>query len=400
MKYEISYQKQGEIKTKIYDAPSQEELEKFYKLPKNIIAIKQLGNHIDIASFINKFDNRISDEDIIELFAQIQTMLHAHLSISECVSLLKTLNSKKPIQDILSNMHKTLQEGKPIYTALEPFERQVGIVPILFLKLSIYGIEIKDCIDALVVVLKQNKKSRDKIIQALSYSFVLFMSLIICMVVIIIYVLPNFESIFAQLKGNLPLPTTILLSIRDVFVFYYPLILFFIGVCIGGFWYLNRNYTWHIHKFLATKLWIISSLLRTFISYRLFVSISVLLKAKYNFQESLKQANLTTSNKFIFNEVGHIAMAIKKGMRVDKAFEDSILSDDITCKLLAIAQNTGHWERCLNDLVKIYNKNLNKQIKTLSAVIEPAFIFILAGVILWLVMAVMLPMWSLGDSLG
>ena len=400
MKYEICYQKQGKIKTKIYQANTQEELSIYNKLPKNIISIKPIGNHIDIASFINKFDNRISTDDVIGLFEQIQTMLHAHLSISDCVELLQTLNSKKPIQDMLKNMHKTLQEGRPIYTALEPYQGQIGITPILFLKLTLYGIEIRDCIDALVVVLKQNKKSRDKIIKALSYSFVLFASLVVCMIVIIVYVLPNFESIFAQLQGNLPLPTTILLSVRDLFVFYYPLILLVVGGCIGSLWYLNRHHTMAVHKFVATKLWIISKLLKTFVGYRLFLSISVLLNAKYNFQESIKQANITTANKFIHSEIEDIAMAIKKGVGVDMAFRDSVLNDDITCKMLAIAQNTGYWQRCLKDLVKIYNKNLNKQIKTLSAVIEPVFIFVLSGVILWLVLAVMLPMWSLGGNLN
>ena len=80
--------------------------------------------------------------------------------------------------------------------------------------------------------------------------------------------------------------------------------------------------------------------------------------------------------------------------------KNSQINDDITCKLLAIAQNTGYWEQCLDDLVKIYKNKLNKQINILSSVIEPVFILILAGVILWLVLAVMLPMWSLGGNLS
>jgi len=87
---------------------------------------------------------------------------------------------------------------------------------------------------------------------------------------------------------------------------------------------------------------------------------------------------------------------IKNGISISQAFEKSKLFDKLTMKLLNTADKTNNYEHILTDITTQYKKQFHKSLKNFSSAIEPILILIIASVVLWLILAIMLPIWNLG----
>jgi len=92
-----------------------------------------------------------------------------------------------------------------------------------------------------------------------------------------------------------------------------------------------------------------------------------------------------------------IFLNIKKGNSIAASFEKSLLFDDLTIRLLYTAEQTNNYEIILNNITLYYKQKFNESIKNFSSILEPIIIFIISLVVLWLILAVMLPIWNLSS---
>jgi type IV pilus assembly protein PilC len=95
-----------------------------------------------------------------------------------------------------------------------------------------------------------------------------------------------------------------------------------------------------------------------------------------------------------------VLLDIKNGISISESFERSNLFDNLTMKLLNTADNTNNYETILSDITIQYKKQFHNSLKNFSSSIEPMLIFIISLVVLWLILAIMLPIWNLGTVIN
>jgi len=101
------------------------------------------------------------------------------------------------------------------------------------------------------------------------------------------------------------------------------------------------------------------------------------------------------NNLYVQDMMEKVLINIKNGMSVSEAFGKSKLFDNLTMKLLHTADNTNRYEDILSDIALQYKKRFQKSLKNFSSTIEPLLILIIALIVLWLILAIMLPIWNL-----
>ena len=391
MKFKIVYQENQKIKSIILESNSYETLQKMDIFPSNIIKMKELKEvKFDLFVFRN------SKKDVYEFFTQLDIMLGANLSFSQSIDLLLDSKQEKKIEQIIKVIQHSLSSSISIDKALFQYKTYLGETSLLFLKLGFENGNIKESIHSLVEILEEDIKSSEKLSEVMRYPIILIISLFVSIGMIFLYVLPNFEFIFSLLKDEIPFSTSLLLSIKKSIDSYWLLLLIMLGVTIFCIGTLVNKYRYIFHKILLLNIPIFSKMIQAYYFYRLFLSMSIIVKSKYQFQVAISNSKNIVNNLYVQKMMDQVVQSIKNGTSISEAFGRVDLFDNLTMKLLNTADNTNNYEYILLDITAQYKKRFHKSLKTFSSTIEPMLIFIISLVVLWLILAIMLPIWNLG----
>ena len=387
MKFKIHYLLDKKIKQTIVNSQSINSLKYYEQLPLNIINIKE---HKKLS-----INNILQKDEKLELIYEIKTMLNSHLSFEDIINLLLKNKYSNINIEVLTTIKYALENGQKIYKAIEVHKKYLGIDTILFFKIAQNNSNIQVAMNALYEILNKNKKLKSDILNALTYPAILLVSLFISVFVIFTFVLDKFEYIFTLFGDNLPIYTKILLDIKYIFSEYYLFIFISIFFILIFFNILYKKFQIFFDKILLNNIMPFSSLYKNILFYRLFLSLHLLVKSNNKFQDALHNSKEIITNKYFSKQLNNILKDMNNGLSISKSFSNTHIFDLSTISLLKIAQETNNIEEILNDIKKIYNKKVKKSIKNFKTFLEPLMILLLASIILYLVLAILTPIWDL-----
>ncbi|MDC0932398.1 type II secretion system F family protein [Arcobacteraceae bacterium] len=202
------------------------------------------------------------------------------------------------------------------------------------------------------------------------------------------------------LKDDIPFSTYLLITMQEMFEKYWlvlSLSVVFFMVLVSM---LIQKYRYMYDKSLLLKIPLFSKMIQSYYFYRLFLSLSIIVKSKYQFQVAISNSKNIVNNLYVQKMMERVLLDIKNGISISESFERSNLFDNLTMKLLNTADNTNNYETILSDITIQYKKQFHKSLKNFSSSIEPMLIFIISLVVLWLILAIMLPIWNLGTVIN
>lgn len=393
MKYKITYQENSKIQYKIIEAQNKDELKKSPQFPTNSIKIKEY-NSFKIDSFNFNVDNK---KQTFELFSSLSIMLNSNLTLNETIELLLQTKQEKIIIEILETIQNSIKTSQPINIALKKYTSYLGDTSILLLTLGLENGNVKQSINSLVEILQEDIKISDKLKDIIRYPLILIFSLFIAVSMIFIYVIPNFEFVFNLLENDIPLSTRSLLFVKNFIESYFYIVIVFVSLLFFFLYQVYFKYKLFFDKILILKIPILSSLLQDYFFYKLFLSISIIVKSKYQFQTAILNSKNIIKNKYIQNSINKILINITNGSPIAQAFEDTLVFDDFTIKLLYMAQYTNEYESILSDIAIFHKKRFKKSMKNFSSLLEPILILLIATIVLWIVLSIMQPIWQMSS---
>jgi type II secretory pathway component PulF len=391
MTYKILYQENKRVKKILLEAHTLEELKSLSTYPQNIVSVKKLTSFT-----LNKNIFRNNKKDVYELFSQLDIMLGANLSFNQSIDLLLKSKQEKTIQEVLIIIKKALSSSTSLDIALISYRKYLGDTVLLFLRLGFEHGNIKESIHSLVEILSEDIDSSDKLSEVMRYPIILILSLLISISMIFVYVLPNFEFIFLLLKDDIPTATKVLLGIKNILNDYGIFLLIGTGFLVLIIISLLKKFRYFFDEVFLLKIPVLSRVIQDYYFYRLFLSISIIVTSKYQFQVAILNSKNIVNNLYVQDTMNHILTNIKNGSSISDAFEQSNIFDNLTIKLLHTADYTNEYESILSDITAQYKKRFHKSLNNFSSTIEPILIFFIAIIVLWLILAIMLPIWNLG----
>lgn len=384
MKYKITFQENGKISSKVVNEIDQNTI--------NIIKIEELNETFFKLNFSSN-----KEDEIVLLFYEISMMLSSKLPIKDIIEILLQSHKKGFRKDILTTIDKTLQDGKPIHQSLQIYEKELGYLPLLFFKLGEQNSNLETALRSLYEILYENQKIKNKIKNALQYPFILLGSFFISLGFIFVFVVPKFEYIFLEFGDNLPFSTTILLSIKNILFEDYFIIGILLLLIFILFYFFTIRYRYFFDSVKFTSIPYFSKMERYLIFYKFFLSISLIVKSKHKFQDALFYGKNMTQNQYFTEKISLIIKDINDGIPIGEAFRKANIFDEIAIRMISVGEHSNNLETILEDLKDINKNLLSKNLDNLTAFLNPFFIFIISSVILWLVLAIMTPVWEMGN---
>ncbi|MGB7403635.1 MAG: type II secretion system F family protein [Arcobacter sp.] len=395
-KYKIHYQENQKIKSKIIIS---DDLEK-EKLLKNIVKIKKIKKFefTDI-----KIVNKASEEQIIELFIQLSIMLDSNILLIDAIKILQKSIKNSHLSDILNSMESALQNGRPIYKALEKYEKDLNPIIIPFFKIFEKNGNIKAVIAALSTLLKIRLKNKKDLKNSLRYPIIVMITFILALSMIFIFVVPKFENIFLQYHMQLPISTILLLALKNFFLKYsLYILLFFIFIYFVIKYFINKSekFSYYKDEVIIKYLPIVGSLNKTYELYNFFVALNILLQSKYEFHLSMGNALILIKNKYLLARISSINEHLKNGESISYAFSSTELFDELVISLIRSGEASNSLDICVERLQVLYEKKFDKKIKSLTSLIEPIFFILISSLILWIMLAIFTPIWNMSEMLN
>lgn len=383
MKYKVWFQQNNKIKTKIVDDNH---------FPHNTIKKHSLDKKYPLVL--------LQKNNFLELFYEMKIMLEAKLTLNEVVEILLLSNNTKDINEILIMIKWSLENGKLIHKVLNNYKDKFGNLPILFFKFGEENGDMKGSIDALYQLLNEYDLIKSKIFRAIKYPFVLASALVVSLVMIFSFVVPQFEHLFLEFTMELPLSTKVLLGLNEFISTYALEMISILVLCLLLSIYFYHNYKIYIHKVFYYHIPLFSKMYQKLVTYKLFLSLYFICSTKSRFQDALKSVVNISNNIYFNKKLNSIYEDIQNGTNISEAFSTNGLFDDSTIRLLRSGEKSNSLESVLDDIKEMNKKKLEKSIERFTSSLEPILIFVLAGVILWIVLAIMTPTWELGNLMN
>jgi len=388
-KYKIYYQENKQLLNKvIYSSDISNE-----SMPSNTIKVMVLSK---------KKNTFISMKRILLFVSKLSRVLQVNIALVSAINILKKSEKDILLKELLEELSFCLKKGNTMNIALEEYSFSHKTLILHYFKMASNKGDAKRIIKALFRLLKNINKLNETFLSTLRYPLILIFATCMCFISIFIFVVPNLEAVFSG-KENLPIFTRSLFFFNEFFKDYLLFILFFIFISLFTFYYSFKQYAlfrYFIDRILCRHIPILKELIYIKNMYVFFSSVRTLIKLNYEVNVAINSSLVLINNKYLLAKMSFINTDLQNGLSIEEAFRKTNVFDETSLSLLDLGQRSNNIDLIMNDLVKKYKKDFKKIVNTISVLIEPLFFFIISLLIIWIVLAVFQPIWSISEFMN
>jgi len=344
---------------------------------------------------LGKFIKRVSQKDIHLFTQQLSSILEAGLPLIEALFMLEQQQSSKSSLKVhITEIRQDIINGNILSAAMA----KTAIFDRLYIALVRSGEqtgELDKALRSLAELMHSNIVLKNKIKGAMMYP--LITSIIITGVVIamLLFVIPQFKDFFSTQGKSLPLITLSLITISTLFQQFWWMVMLAVGGCVYWFNTFRKGVGKKTVDGAILKLPIIGPLVCCIYTLRFIGTLSTLLGGGIIMTEALQTSSNTVSNA-IFKEAFQAAQdAIMLGGNITKPLEQANIMPPMACKMMLVGEQSGEMEKMLSKACVFIEEEVEIQINALTEIIQPVLTLIMGGVLLYIIVAIYLPVFSM-----
>ena len=331
---------------------------------------------------------------------QLGHLLKAGMTLDEGLSVLEKRLKQPRLQQMTHSLHQALIDGRSFSQALRDFPR---IFPPIYVNLVAAGEAsgaLPDILSRLVEHLMQAKNLRDRVQQALIYPMFLAFAGVALITLFITFMVPQLVGFMSQNGGTLPLPTRILLGVNHAITNYWWLALALaVGAVIAFRAFVRSDegrIAWDRFRLMIPGYGRV-------IRHRYYAQFSRTLGTLMeNGVPLLRAIDLVTEiagNRYLEVKMVEVRRAVIDGATLSTALTAQQLFPDLFTDMMAVGEQTGHFAETMQTIADVYERELDRTVKTISALIPPIIIVLIAIVVGFVVYSILSAVFEMTHSL-
>lgn len=304
----------------------------------------------------------------------------------------------KQLKEALEDVVAELSNGRGLSSAMQPHTKVFSPLFVSMINVGENTGRLDQALLQLANYYEQELETRKRIKAAMRYPTFVIVFITIAMFILNILVIPEFASMFTRFGVELPLPTRILIATSNFFVNYWGLL---VAAIIGAFiifrsWVATADGREKFDK-LRLRLPIVGDIVNRAQLSRFARTFSLMLKSGVPLNQSLALAGEALGNKFLENRILEMKAAIEAGSTISVTAINSKIFTPLVIQMIAVGEETGRIDELLLEVSDFYDREVDYDLKTLTARIEPLLLVIVAGMVMVLALGIFLPMWGMLD---
>lgn len=356
-----------------------------------VMSVSKQGGD-SLASKEISFRSKANVKEIAWMARSLATTQASGLPVYPALAILSRQRAKQPIGKILARVHTKVGDGSSLTNAFREEEDKVGDLACALIEAGEVSGRLDESLAHLASITESRVRIKRKIRSALMYPVVVLIIAMGMAAGLLIGIVPQFEDIYSQLGGELPVPTKIVIAISHAMTslwFLYPIVL---AAIVGIVVQFQRSPAWKLklHSFFL-KMPVFGSIIHKACFARFTLVLSSLMNSGVGLLEALTLSGNASGNLVVAAAIERIHDKVREGSSLATAMKAEAVVPEVMTELVAMGEETG----TVPSLLERYGKTLDDEVTTsvdgLTSLMEPLLIVFLGGIIGGLVVAFWLP---------
>jgi len=368
--------------------------------PVEITVTKKVANATGTATWWDRLSEKKVTSMDVQLFSrQLYTLLKAGVPIMRGLAGLQESAISKSFGRVIKDLRESLDSGRELSAAMRRHPEVFSQFYLSMVRVGEMTGRLEEVFLRLFDHLEFDRDMRERVKTATRYpSFVIF-AMTAAMVIVNMFVIPAFVKVFEGFHAELPLMTRILIATSKFTVSYWPMMLVSAIAAFFGFrsWIgtVAGRYQWDKFKLripIAGKIVLKGTMARFARSFALSSRSGVPIV------QALTVVSQTVDNAYLSARIEQMRDGVERGESILRTSAAAGVFTPVVLQMIAVGEETGSLDELMDEIAQMYEREVDYELKTLSAQIEPILIAFLGAMVLVLALGIFLPVWDLGRA--
>ena len=371
----------------------------------NLVRLRITPNKIkkkpkDLFENVSWLQPKVGEKDIILFARQFSTMIDAGLPIIQCLEILHTQQQNKTFKRMIKEIKDQVESGATLAEALKRFPKHFDSLFVNMIAAGEAGGILDAILRRLAAYMEKAAKLKAQVKGAMTYPIVTLIIAILVLGVILVFVIPVFEEMFADFGGELPVPTQLVVAASDMVKS--KILYIIIGVFIFGFAARKAKKKKKGQDFIDDfylKIPVFGELLRKVAVAKFTRTMGTMLASGVAILEALDIVAKTAGNRTVEKAIYDVRSGIAEGRTMADPLQESGVFPAMVCQMISVGESTGALDAMLEKIADFYDEEVDQAVESLTALIEPFMLVFLGTTIGGLVVAMYLPIFKMAGAL-
>jgi len=343
----------------------------------------------------------VKTADIIIFARQFSTMIDAGLPIIQCLDILYSQQENVTFKKMLKDIKESVESGSTLAESLKKFPKQFDDLFVNMIAAGEAGGILDTILRRLSAYMEKTARLKAQVKGALTYPIVTLIIAMVVTAVLLVFVIPVFEEMFADFGSDLPAFTKLVVGMSD---FTKANIIYIIVGLVLFIFAFRRFYGTEKGRAmmdkLVLKLPVFGTLIRKVAVSKFTRTMATMLSSGVAILEALDIVAKTAGNKTVEKAVYNVRSGIAEGRTMADPLMETDVFPSMVCQMISVGESTGALDTMLSKIADFYDEEVDQAVENLTALIEPFMLVFLGVVIGGLVIAMYLPVFKMAGAIS
>lgn len=345
---------------------------------------------------------RITQEDITVFTRQLATMMKAGLPLMQAFEIVARGHSNPSMTEMLMQVRSDVEQGSALGKSFSKYPKYFDRFYCNLVSAGESGGVLESLLDKLAVYKEKTQAIKKKVKTALTYPIAIIVVAIALIFIMMMFVLPAFKEVYANMGAELPSLTQLVMSLSDLFVDYGWIMIILLIISAFGLYKLHEKSPTFQKRIdaLILRLPVFGTIVRKATIARWARTTSTLFAAGVPLVEVLDSVAGASGNILYEEATQDIRAKVTQGLSLTSSMQSTDMFPNMVIQMAAIGEESGSLDDMLNKAAEFYEDEVDNSVSRLSALMEPIIMVVLGSLIGILLIAMYLPLFNLGNVVG
>lgn len=343
---------------------------------------------------------RVKPEELMFFSRQMYTLLRSGVPLMRALAGLQQSTVNKTFAGVIGQLRDALDAGQDLATALSRHPRVFGEFYVSMVRVGEMTGRLEEIFLRLFHHLEFEKFMRQQVRSAVRYPLFVLVTKALALVVVSLFVIPAFSRVYKSMNAELPFMTQVLVGFSDFMVAAWPLLTLGVAAAVFGFrrWVKTRTgrTAWDA---IRLRLPIAGKIVLKATLARFARSLAMSLESGVPVMQALRTCAQTVDNAYVAARIETMRDGVERGESVLRTATATGVFTPVVLQMIAVGEESGALDELMKEVAEAYQREVEYELKTLAAQMEPLLLIGVAVLVLILALGVFMPIWDLGSTL-
>ncbi|MFN4002481.1 type II secretion system F family protein [Microcella sp.] len=342
------------------------------------------------------FDKKVTIKDLAVMSRQLATMIGAGLPLLKSLTILADQSENPKLASTLDEVRGLVEDGGTFSDSLAKYPRVFPPIFVNLVRAGEVGGFLETSLESVAKNYEKEVELKATIKSALTYPVVVLIMALLAVVGMIVFIVPVFEDLFADLGGTLPIPTQILVVISNSMIWVGPLLIV-LGIAGTIWWRANRQTPKFrsVYEPLLLKMPVFGDLFKKIAIARFTRNFGTMIGSGVPILQALSIIGSTSGNWQIEQAVQSVQDSVRQGRTIAAPLAQQPIFPSMVTQMIAVGEDSGALETMLEKISDFYDSEVQSTTEALTSLIEPLMIAFLGVVLGGMIVALYLPIFDI-----